>query len=172
MKVDAKYRPEKCCSRDETRPNLTNPYFDAEEKLLVATDGHALVAVPVEDGGETSGYVSGAALRAGRRRVKCPPPVEVAVGPKDGTFPAWRQVVPKVKAGDEGTFTVRLDAKLLADLAEALGDSRVELTISAQTKGSRAGRYYDGFGPILVRRAFDPADEREVGLLAVLGEKR
>ncbi len=173
MKVNRKYKIEKCVSLDELRPRLSQPYLDAERKLLVAMNGKILVGVPVEvdDLVEASGYVDPAALAAARKAAgRKADSIEVPAAPVDGwTFPAYEQVIPKTKPGDPGTVTFRFDERLLRDLLAGLGSdgSVVELTVPLDAK--RPG-YSEDYAPILVRNACKgESDPREVAVLMPIG---
>lgn len=132
MKIDRRLRPERVVSTDDTRYQIEDPYLDVEHKVLVATNGWALVALPVEVAeGETSRYV-GCRLLDMARTVSPDEEIEILgdqVGPdgpswptdQDRKFPAWREVLPKKKPGDPGTVTVGLDATQLRAIALALG---------------------------------------------------
>lgn len=132
MKIDRRLRPERVVSTDDTRYQIEDPYLDVEHKVLVATNGWALVALPVEvTEGEASRYVSTDLLDVARR-FTADEEIEILgdqVGPdgpswptdQDRKFPAWRQVVPTKKPGDPGTVTVGLDATQLRAIALALG---------------------------------------------------
>ncbi|HEX9052296.1 MAG TPA: hypothetical protein VF841_17335 [Anaeromyxobacter sp.] len=164
MKVHRKYRVEECACRDPLRPNLTRPYLDAERKLLVATNGNALVAVPAEVDdvlGESSGYVDPAALKAARKAAgRKATSIEVATVDAEGqTFPAYEQVIPRTKAGDPDTVTFRFNANLLRDLLAGLGTdgSVTEMTLPLDPK--RPG-YADDLAPALVRNAAQSYDDK------------
>jgi len=57
-------------SDDEARPALTQVYFDAVQKRLMASDGIMMAIVPVEDvsEGETSGTIDPLAIEMARER--------------------------------------------------------------------------------------------------------
>jgi hypothetical protein len=180
VKILPKYRPELCVFRFDDRPQLEDPYLDAEERKVVATNGHALVAVPVEVAeGEQSGFLSRVLLRIARRwfkRERDPSgskPVEIVgdrvpngpsyptIQDRGAAFPNWKEVFPKRAKGEAGTVTVGLDAFYLKDIALALGGEdrpggcQVQVTIDI-TGGA-------GWEPFLVR--LNEGDEAAVGVL-------
>lgn len=160
MKVDCKYKIEKVASTDETRSNLTAPYFDAKKKLLIATDGHTLVAVPADsdEGEKKSGYIDVITLQAERKRARSR---GVKIDAPDARkFPDWEQVVPKSPRGEDGTVTLAFDLQLLRNIADAIGCSKLELTVTLDPK--RPAFAADGF-PIHVR-----GDSEEIAVLMPL----
>lgn len=65
---------EKVASQDSTRPAIGAPYLDIDETRtahIIATNGAALVKVPVEiDGEDCAGYLPAVALKEGRKLAK------------------------------------------------------------------------------------------------------
>ena len=150
MKLDPKYRPELCVSDDETRYNLGAPYLDTEERMIVATDGHRLVCVPVQvEDGDTSSHLEPATLAVARGEA------EAADPPVRGKFPDWREIRRMMEpsfANVEGVISICLNAEYLASMAKAMGTELV--TIRIQTAGEKAHAepyvvlpYYPGHGP-------------------------
>lgn len=153
MKIDKKYTPETACLKPAKkdrhwRQNLQNVWVDTLERRAVATDGHILAVVPVEpDEGDTTGYLSPEALKAGRKDYKdaCilyPDADHITVGstkyerPNPGEFPRYHQVFPEYKpqsetAHQEGMRTVCLNAELLLRIQKALGCDGLRLHIPA-----------------------------------------
>lgn len=126
MKIDPRYKPELCASKDESRFNIMSPWLDPEAKAVLATDGIKLVVCPAEEvDGEARSV--GVAQLALARHPDCAP-----MGPM--TFPKWREVVPTWKEGDPGTVTIGLNAAFLRDIARALGARRnmVRITVSLE----------------------------------------
>lgn len=127
-----------------------------EPSVLVAMDGHCLVVVPVEmEEGQQSGSVRAEDLKAVRKATKKGEDVVVAVA-DHGDFPPWREVLPEHRRGSPGTFTVALDVKLLAKLAEALDCERKNGNVMLTFKVD------DPLSPIVVDRGWD---ERAFGIL-------
>jgi len=138
MKFDPKYKPELCASKDYTRPHLAHVELDIAHKRMVATDGHALVVVPVTvEEHDASGPISKDALVAARKAVKntngdawIKANGALAVygatldRPEARTFPPVDQVIPKDRKA-----TISLNAKLLKDIADALGAKDGVITI-------------------------------------------
>ena len=160
MRFDRKYKPEICSSKDATRWSLSDLQLDADARRIVATDGHRLIAIPVEvPDGVRSGKVSAAALveargkaraadvasgytkrlaaarKLGGRELPTPTPAELApetITPRDN-FPPWRQVVP-ARSAVKGHLC--FNPTYLIELAKAIGS------------------------PDYVCLAWDPADQR------------
>lgn len=144
MKMDARYKPELCVSSDVTRYQLADPWLDVDQKKLVATDGHLLIAVPVEvEEGEQSQFISHELLQIAREKFRSYQDGTVNIrdgaipdGPTWPTqqgaprlFPKWLQVIPPFKKGDPGTFTIGLNVNLLKKLVDAVGlKGEVEIT--------------------------------------------
>jgi hypothetical protein len=168
VKIATRYRPEACVHKDiEERFNLVDPYLDVAAGVVVATDGHRLVAVPVEtDPNDVSGYVSRELFKIARRKVKLGPAAiedraEIMttgiVWPTEQAreFPEWRKVVPRWDERTPGTVTIALNATLLKGLADALGgDGIVALTMKLDESES---------APFLVRAL--GGERGELGLL-------
>jgi hypothetical protein len=169
MKIEKRYRPEILVSKGK-EPNvlLTDPYLDAKEDRLVASDGHALVALPVEtEKGERARYLACALLKAARKLGDPELPAEIHEEEivdegvlwrtaQERTFIKWQEVVPKFNRGSPGTVTFALNPGLLARLATAMGAGGVCLTIEL-------GRAVDQPSPIIVQPLDPEADE--LGLL-------
>lgn len=141
-------------------PCLTDPYLDLEHSAIVATQGHILAVLPVTvDGdGDTPGPVPAAALKAARSRSnkrddgmraltlngKASTSDSDHARADAGTFPDWQRVIP---APESAGFTVCLDARLIARLADALHDR--------------------GNGPQGLRFTFQETDGKPDGTLAI-----
>jgi DNA polymerase III sliding clamp (beta) subunit (PCNA family) len=134
MKIGRNQKIEAICSKDETRQHLCSPYLDLTnpaDPRLVATDGHAMVALKVEEPDEhdATGHVSVDALKAARKRgelgyVLCNGSCALPGGatfprPDVGTFPDWRMVMPKEER--EGEHSIAFDVKLLKAIVDACG---------------------------------------------------
>jgi hypothetical protein len=130
MKLDPRYHPEECVSGEDDRYNLSTPFVDVEAQKIIATDGHLLIALPIEvESGEPSRHVG--RLELDRARGVPPPPPPEPDAPEPGTpFPSWREVLPAFKHGDEGTIAVALDAEKLLRLARALGADRTQVVLT------------------------------------------
>jgi hypothetical protein len=170
VKIEKHYRPELVVSKGkDASPLLTDPFLDAKNKRLVATNGAALVALPVVvDDGEASRYLACSLLKAARglgepeERAEIRDEKVVRFGvlwptAQERTFPEWKKVVPKFARGVEGTVTFALNPSLLFAVAHAMGqDGGVALTIEL-------GATEDNPTPILVQPL--NANAKEFGLL-------
>lgn len=169
MKMDKRYRPELIASKDETRSMLLEPWLDVVNKVVVASNGHMLVAVPVETGeGDTTGVMPSEALKAGRKAAKGLAEVEIAANGaatttsgasfvrKDMNFVPWQAVVPSYRKGDKDTITIFFDANYLKQLVDALGcDGLVSLTFPKSNDDD----------PIVIRSESKSAREGEIAVL-------
>lgn len=147
MKLHKNIRIESIASSDRSRCAIGEPYLDITDGkgTLVSTNGNAMAIVPVALAPEdVAGYVSADALRAARKQSKRTDEASLALGgsvatladgstmPRAGvatgcTFPSWRQVVPR----ETPAVTVALNAKLLWELAQAMGTQGVKLCIAS-----------------------------------------
>lgn len=146
MKLHKSCKIESITSHDETRYAICESYLSIKDgaATLVATNGKAMAMLPVLlDEGDVSGYVSENALKLARKQDKRSDFATVYLNgvaklsdgstmpregtAKDATFPKWEQVFPK----DESlhTQTIALDAKLLWELAQAMGTQGVVLRV-------------------------------------------
>jgi hypothetical protein len=142
MKLDPRYKIEKVACKNDDRPNLHCVYLDTDGApavpgsgdrtlagKLVATDGRAMAVVPCHvEHDETPGPLPVEAAKAARScslgATAAPDEVlEHLTGNKltrnkNVDFPPWRMVVP---APSDDDFIVGIDAKLLLELADAIG---------------------------------------------------
>jgi hypothetical protein len=144
MKLDKKLKIEKCASDDTARSTINDPYLDMTDPvapLLVATDGHGLVALhAVIAEGDKAGSVPVAAIVAARKAggwidlsseraavvagVSYPRQFNaITGGPCD--FPEWRRILPETTGP---RLTIGLDPKLLSEIAAAVNAETINLT--------------------------------------------
>jgi hypothetical protein len=171
VKIAKWYRPELVVSKGkEPNPLLTDPYLDAKSDRLVASNGRALVALPVEtDKGERSRYLACSLLKAARGLGEPEVPAEIKdqeivlygvlwPAAQERTFPDWASLTPKFRRGDKGTTTVSLNPGLLKSVANAMAaGGGVALTFNIEDSGA----------PIIVQPL--SLDPDELGLLMPLG---
>jgi len=147
MQFPTNSKLEAIINKSDCRSALVNSFLDTteEQPYLVATNGHALVALPVTAATEEQGYVSPTALKAARKLAKKNDTSDITcngqLGLSDGTllprpsneecgrFPAWRQVMPAVDR--PAMIRLGINAALLLQVAEALGQESVILEIAA-----------------------------------------
>lgn len=144
MKLPKDCLLEKICSKDATRPAISAPYLDVDAERsahVIATNGAAMAKIPVSiDPLDVAGYVPVGALKEARKLAKKDNESALALNgtaqttngatfPRESaeTFPNWRQVWPKL----EGKIQVSFDARLLYELAQAMGTEGVILTFDA-----------------------------------------
>jgi len=147
VKLDPRYKPELVTSKDSTRYNLSAPWFDAEAQRVVATDGHRLVVLPVEEPSGPSRHLTGRELDVLRNDG-----VEPGDDDQRGQFPGWKALAVDVVPGGPGTITFGFNARYLLEIAEAIGqdderETQVYLTVKVGSQGVNRG------APILVRPA-------------------
>ena len=143
MKLPKNCLIERVTLTDETRPILAHPYLDVERKTLVATDGRALVALPVEiDPGDTSGPITIDALAAARKVGRKGELATILAGTgqkltnqatypraNDINYPNWTQVMPR----NPGKIRIVFNAHLLFDITKAMGCTDVILEFDDAT---------------------------------------
>ena len=153
MRIHKSFHVEKCLlSPKEERPYFVNAWLDVVKKVVHASDGNLVVTVPVDvHGGDTSGWVTGEAFSAARKgRDKDSADPDLAsidltddhIVIKGAMFPRPQHDVIRSptheaaqnpdRCGDEGTTTICVNARLLLNLAQALGsvEAGVILTFS------------------------------------------
>jgi DNA polymerase III sliding clamp (beta) subunit (PCNA family) len=161
MKFQTANKIEKIASKDETCYALNGVYHDKTAKALIATDGHRMIILPVtENEHDDDGIVPLDAIKAARDSAKknkyneapnmtvVDGKVSVPMGGLtlpivDAQFPEWQRVLPSFNPADKNVVTITINAKYLAELAEALGSRDSGVQISFQLD--------DTYGPIAVR---------------------
>lgn len=145
MKLPKNAKIEAVCSTDETREVITHPYLEIKDGAarVIATNGRAIVAIPVEvEDGEESGWVSIPALAAARKACASRgPEKDVASVHCNGTcrtatadfprpfkdsemkFPNYRQVIPDGE--QKGVFKLAFDVNILAAVVKAAGGTGI-----------------------------------------------
>lgn len=114
-------------STDMTRYVLNSIHFDAENQVVVATDGRRIVVLPTEVKGKTR-TVAARDLKAGKSKTVTDKKGAVITG----NFPNWRQVIPDFK----NTRTAKLTYDLANLTAKTRGASRVFDFAMAKTANS------------------------------------
>lgn len=149
MKINLKrHRIEKVCA-DEKRPTIAQPWLDVDNNVLVATDSYALAVVPVDIAlTDTAGPIPLLALEAARKKsgkdyiadIVCDGTVDVpdarakydrpAIDQDDGPgFPDWQTIITRAGAP---RVTIGINARILLNLAQALGSEQIELSVYEQ----------------------------------------
>lgn len=148
MRYDPKIKPEVFASKDTTRMHLVRVQLDCENKMLVATDGHRLIATPVTDcEDDHTGPIDAEVLEASRKVarkfrgdegatlaangcVRLPNGV-THLRPGDASdFPPWQRVVPHEALDIKATVCV--DSEYLASLFKACGKRRVLIEVRGE----------------------------------------
>lgn len=149
MKVNSNAKLELSVSCDKHRAVLNNVFLDTKNQCLVATDGKQMAIVPclVEEGDE-DGFISPDALKQARKLARgsedctigCNGSLALTNGaqlprPKTddfGTFPNYRQVLPKPDAPIKQT--IAFDAQLLWELCQAMGGNTSIVTLKIESE--------------------------------------
>lgn len=148
MRFDPKIKPEAFASKDTTRMHLVRVQLDTENKVLVATDGHRLIATPIADcSDDHTGPIDPEVLHAARKAASkqrdsdgatlaangC---VRLSNGvthlrPGDASdFPPWQRVIPREASDIKATVCV--DSEYLASLFKACGKRRVLIEVRGE----------------------------------------
>jgi hypothetical protein len=145
MKISKLHKLESACSKDETRPTITQPFIQGGR--AIATDGRILASVPIEtvEGEEVEDKrIPIDALKAARKAtLKMYPGATLTLGEKNCTLlngasypvlhpdvkwlPQTREIVSAKLNREDATFSVALDITLLERLSEAIGCEKVTL---------------------------------------------
>lgn len=164
MEIDKDCEVWRIATKDETRPGLMHGYLDLSVKddpRLIATNGHALVAVPVQETkGVKEGYIPVDALKSIKKSAKGQLSAvfdKTADGkvkdirakvewssPDPGNFPDWRAVFPNP---DAETFCISFNPALLLELVKSAGGNDKVSLHFAKTKGGDL----DQVAPIICR---------------------
>ena len=158
VKIPHKYKNiNKVCSSDPRRPQLSGAVVDPIHKKLVAVNGATLVAVPIDVSDGEDEFVipaDGVAQikklnKKDKEAIVTTSPTSTLISVKTGqsevtykacdlNFPDWKKVLPKTP---KRAINIRLDVKLLKELADALGETRVSLQIDTYPEnGAEVGR--------------------------------
>jgi len=191
MKINCEYKPELLVSTEKRWVNSINQGCQLTQDkngktVLVATNGHGLVAVPVtlEDGETTppACKITKEQLVRARKLAKASRQSEIEIGIKNETlvfadnatepvnlddkYPAWEEITNDLpRRGEDGVVTLGINAKLLLKIAEALGASNDQVQLSFKPEPEDSDRYKKGdvISMISVKRA--NGDEREIAVL-------
>ena len=167
MQIDPKWKLEKVAApRQDNR--FATEHVMVENGHIIATDGRGLVAHPIELGElDQNGLISVEAIKASRKNDgNLTAGENVTAGgvtyprPEKRSYPAWAAVIPDYP-NDDAHVRVVIDAKLLLDIADALGAQKSDrrgskiVSLTFPTGGTR---------PILVQ----VENEGSVGVLMPL----
>jgi len=147
MKISKLHKLESACSKDETRPTITQPFVQGGR--AIATDGRILASVPIEtaDGEDVEEKrIPIDALKAARKAtLKMYPDATLTLGEKScslpngasypvlhpeyegSRIPRVAEIVSAKLTKEDATFHVTLDLSLLERLSEAIGCQKVTL---------------------------------------------
>ena len=171
MKIDKKYKLEKIVSKDKTREHIGNVCIDKKhdaQARAIATNGRMLASVPVDiedcddfhDEKVLPAKVFSEARKVGGKRVEQSTiqmngasligSGETFPYPEDTRpHPNWRQIMPDWKDTEYGEIT--LDAKMLFELAQAVGCDQNRATIRVRLQGGGSGKTIDPLHPVEIR---------------------
>jgi hypothetical protein len=152
MKIDRNYQLDKAVSKDELRPALQHILL--EKEFAIATDGHILAKVPIENN-ELAGLLTPKALVTARKMQKTPDldirlisntaviikmdkngahdtsetvelkRCELDEDGSEPQYPNWKSVISK----HQNPFKFGFDLQNLVNLAQAMGTDKVVLQI-------------------------------------------
>lgn len=149
MNIDRNYQLEKAASKDALRHSLNHILL--EKDFAIATTGHILAKVPIENN-SLAGLLDPKALTLARKMQKTPDlelhlrngtvgvvamdkhgahsneSIEMKrhrLGEEEGVFPDWKAVIPK----HENKRKFGFEVKYLTDLAAAMGTDKVVLEV-------------------------------------------
>ena len=166
MKIDRRSRIEKAAG-EEGRYALQAVQLAGD--VVAATDGRILAVVPIErEEGDVDGLIGADVFRKARPTgsrsayTVVRPNGSIVYSPKgkdadgtvavlrpDGAFPKWGEVVP-----DNKGLRVSLNAELLHNLAQALGDDIVTLTFAEGAGSGDPGAILVNTGPDGIEGAY------------------
>lgn len=190
--VNVPTRIDKACAKASSRYAINgvkiSPHTDDGRAWLTATDGHLLAAVPTDIEGDRnpSDYMPASVVpTSGRdRHVTRNGQWQNAKGKfapiedNPGNFPPCHDVMPDIDPDSPDTMVIGLDAKLLLNLAQALGSDKVYLIVAKsdlKVKGEKQKygdppRYAHTTKPIRVVPGFDDGAEGFGVLMPVSGD--
>ncbi len=147
MRINKLHKIEAACSKDETRPTITQPFVQSGR--AIATDGKILASVPIEttEGEEVEDKrIPIDALKAARKAtLKMTPNATLTLGDKNCTLPNGAsypvlhpehdgsrlprvaEIVSAKLTKEDAAFSVTIDLALLERLSEAIGCEKVTL---------------------------------------------
>ena len=139
---------EKAAAVKGARYYLYDPYYDAETKQVIATDGYILAILPATNtDSQLSGPIPITAIKQARKLDKTALQIDLSStehaetmdsmkAPRpDVQFPDFKRII---KEPQEDDFTLGIDAALLFKLSEALNNSKkssVKLRFSRDSRG-------------------------------------
>lgn len=163
MQIPKECKIEKACDPKARRyPGMRHARLVGDN--LVASDGRVIAVVPVieRDEGDTDGYISVEALAAARKasghwrgrdavvlansELTVPGAGVKMLRPKESEYPNWAAVLPDK---GRGKLRIGLNAKLLHNLADALGSEVLWLEISEPGNVVRVDGQRGAYGAIM-----------------------
>lgn len=125
------------CAKDPTRFHLCGAYWEANTRKLIATDGHRMAIVTLEEYPWPMPTESGLIGREMLQALAKAPELVTAIPTEQVHFPPWRQVVP---TGGGSPAWTGFDPAYLGDLA-LLG--KLMASYGYSTRGIRLDTYHD-----------------------------
>ena len=139
MQIDKKYKLEKVVSKDPAREHLQNIWITKHHAF--ATNGMILAAIPIaQDKDDTAGWLSADALKLARKQsstddirielngVQKLPDGTTLLRPDDSN--TFQKIAPiLMRSYRHRKSSIALNARLLKDLADALGTEEIVLEI-------------------------------------------
>ena len=130
---------EKMVSKNPLRSSMNHCHLDTKKGNLVATNGKALVIVPVEiEDGDTSGAISKEGLKAARRDRKGDRSLSVNGNETVSTGPDAGKTFPRPEAGNFPNYIGVLPTKGKAQFSISLSAELLETVCAAIKGGDRS----------------------------------
>jgi hypothetical protein len=130
MKIQPRFKLERIVAKDMYRAHLCKPY--CKGGFVYATNGHAMakIVADLEDGEEgVEGHLDLGGLKFAR---KTGIGVAIVKDPSLSNYPDCERLL---QVTGDPVLKVRLNAKLLYDLSQAMGDKSVTLTFRDKPNG-------------------------------------
>jgi len=168
MRFPKKSKIKKLISSDPTQRVLLNPWFDVERGIVLSSSGQNVLILPVEvEAGDVSGPLPIEAVLAVQRdgsSLKCTKEYGIlpsgAAYPRDQMFDRYPPVEQLVIT-PEAYIEVSMNAKLLAELAAAMGTDVVKVKIAVNPEGA----VRDGAPYVVLPHPSEPHVDGAVGAL-------
>lgn len=151
MIINKNHKLHKVCSKEAYRPALTGVYFDKKNSRLIATNGHVLAMSPIEPDKYDKECIMPAkayleeckgtgtsVLKLGKKiELIAKTGEKLQFDPIEETYPDYERSMPQE---EKTVFKLRINARLLKDLSEALGNEDVSLHFT-NTNMTNGGDY-------------------------------
>ena len=159
MKIPRICKIQEVVKQESTNYAINGVYYDPKEEIVVATNGHAMAIIPTKHTNkncksilttpqidspakEKETIISTKAIKASQKRQNqgvllveetvCKL-LDGTIYPNiEGKFPDWKTIIPDMSSGGGYDIKIGIDAVHLHQLAKALGDDKLCLTIKVE----------------------------------------